>query len=174
MAVESHIVELLLPPVEPVAGQGATAGLTPLEKRLLDEFQNNFPLSPTPFAEMAQCLGTSEEQVLYLLEGLQERGFISRVGPVFKPRQIGASTLAAVSVPAYKLDNIAAYINAFDEVNHNYERDHRLNLWFVITTPDQERLEQVLAEIENYTGLPVMSLPLVKSFHIDLGFSLWC
>ncbi len=173
MAVESHIAELLHPPVE-FPGQDAGIPLTLLERRLLNEFQHDFPLSPTPFAEIAQRLDTSEEQVLYLLESLQERGFISRVGPVFKPRRIGTSTLAAMAVPAEHLESIAAYISAYDEVNHNYERDHQLNLWFVITTPDQERLEQVLAEIENYSGLPVMSLPLVRSFHIDLGFPLWC
>lgn len=173
MSVESHIAEYLFPPAKSQGGDAAT-GLTPLEKRLLDEFQHNFPLSPSPYAEIAQRLGSCEEQILYLLDSLQNRGFISRIGPVFKPRRIGTSTLAAMAVPVEQLETVAAYISAYDEVNHNYERDHRLNLWFVITTPNQERLEQVLAEIESYAGLPVMSLPLVKSFHIDLGFPLWC
>ena len=173
MSVESHIVEYLFPPAKSQGGDAVT-GLTPLEKRLLNEFQHNFPLSPSPYAEIAQRLGSCEEQILYLLDSLQNRGFISRIGPVFKPRRIGTSTLAAMAVPVEQLETVAAYINAYDEVNHNYERDHRLNLWFVITTPNQERLEQVLAEIESYVGLPVMSLPLVKSFHIDLGFPLWC
>ncbi len=173
MAVESHITELLHPRVAS-PGQDAVTDLTLLEKRLLDEFQHDFPLSPTPFADIARRLGSTEEQILYLLDSLQERGFISRIGPVFKPRRLGASTLAAMAVPTEHLEHIAAYISAFDEVNHNYERDHRFNLWFVVTSPDQERLEQVLAEIEEYSGLPVMSLPLVRSFHIDLGFPLWC
>ncbi len=173
MAVESYITELLHPPAES-GGQDTVTDLTPLERRLLDEFQHDFPLSPTPFAEMARRLDSTEEQVLYLLDSLQDRGFISRVGPVFKPRRVGTSTLAAMSVPNNHLEGIAAYINAYDEVNHNYERDHHFNLWFVITTPNQKRLEQVLAEIEDYSGLPVMSLPLVRSFHIDLGFPLWC
>jgi len=148
--------------------------LSPLEKRLLNEFQHGLPLSSTPFAEVARRLETSEEQVLHLLGTLQSRGYISRVGPVFKARRIGSSTLAAMAVPAGRLEAVANYISSYDEVNHNYERHHRLNLWFVITAPDQERLEQVLAEIEAHSGLPVMSLPLIKSYHIDLGFPLWC
>ncbi len=173
MAVESQIAERLSPVAE-TAGQGAVVELTALEKRLLDEFQHDFPLSPAPFAEMARRLGTSEERVLYFLETLQERGLVSRVGPVFKPRRIGSSTLAAMSVSAAQMDKVAAYVNGYDEVNHNYERDNRLNLWFVVTAPDQERLEQVLTEIEAYSGVPVIRLPLVKAFHIDLGFPLWC
>ncbi len=148
--------------------------MSPLEKRLLNEFQHGLPLSSTPFAEVARRLETSEEQVLHLLGTLQSRGYISRVGPVFKARRIGSSTLAAMAVPAGRLEAVANYISSYDEVNHNYERHHRLNLWFVITAPDQERLEQVLAEIEAHSGLPVMSLPLIKSYHIDLGFPLWC
>jgi hypothetical protein len=35
-------------------------------------------------------------------------------------------------------------------------------------------VEQVLAEIEAVTGLPVLNLPLQRAFYIDLGFPLWC
>ncbi|MCF6354142.1 MAG: hypothetical protein L3J26_03415 [Candidatus Polarisedimenticolaceae bacterium] len=147
--------------------------LSDLEKRLLNEYQQGLPLSPTPFADMAQQLGTTEDEVLRILGSLQQQGVISRVGPVFKPKRAGASTLAAVAVPAEEIAAVAAFISAFDEVNHNYERLHRLNLWFVVTAPDQQRVDQVLAEIEAYAGQPVLVLPLLKHFHIDLGFPLW-
>ncbi len=148
--------------------------LTELEKRLLNEYQQGLPLSVTPFADIAQHLGTTEDEVLRILSDMQEQGFISRVGPVFKPKRAGASTLAAVAVPPESLESVAAYVSGFDEVNHNYERLHRLNLWFVITAPNQLRVDEVLAEIEAYSGQPVLYLPLMKHFHIDLGFPLWC
>ena len=148
--------------------------LTELEKRLLNEYQRGLPLSPTPFADIAQHLGVSENEVLHALGDLQARGVISRVGPVFKPRQAGASTLAAIAVPPDRLESVAAHISAYDEVNHNYERENHLNLWFVVTASTQERVDEVLAEIEGHCGLPVLNLPLVKHFHIDLGFPLWC
>jgi len=148
--------------------------LTDLEKRLLNEYQQGLPLSPTPFADMAQHLGTTEDEVLRILNNLQQQGAISRVGPVFKPKRAGASTLAAVAVSPDELESVAAFISAFDEVNHNYERLHRLNLWFVVTAPNQQRVDEVLAEIEAHCGQPVLYLPLMKHFHIDLGFPLWC
>jgi len=143
-----------------------------LQKRLLDEFQHGFPLSPTPYADMAIALGVSEQEVLHNLRLLKAQGKVSRVGPVFRPHSVGASTLAAMRVPAARLEAVAELVNGYPEVNHNYEREHELNLWFVATAPDEAHLQQVLDEIEGRSGLPVMSLPLLEDFHIDLGFKL--
>ena len=148
--------------------------LSELEKRLMNEYQRGLPLSATPFADMAKRLGTSEKKVLRTLNDLQERGIISRVGPVFRPKRAGASTLAAMAVPEERLTSVADLVSAYKEVNHNYEREHHLNLWFVVTAPNQQRVDAVLAEIEDRCRLPVLNLPLVKHFHIDLGFPLWC
>jgi DNA-binding Lrp family transcriptional regulator len=146
--------------------------LNALEQSLLNDFQQGFPLSPTPFAEMAAQLGVSEEQVLTTLARLQQRGAVSRVGPVFRTHSIGASTLAAMSVPEERLEAVAEQVNSFDAVNHNYEREHKLNLWFVATAPNEEHLQQVLQEIESSTGIEVIALPMLEDFHIDLGFDL--
>jgi len=148
--------------------------LSELEKRLLNEYQKGFPLSATPYADIAKQLGTSEALVLDILQKLKSQGFISRVGPVFKPKRLGSSTLAAMAVPVEKLQQVAAIVSGFEEVNHNYEREHTFNLWFVVTARNQERLQQVLQDIQRRTGLAVMDLPLEQQFHIDLGFPLWC
>jgi siroheme decarboxylase len=148
--------------------------LSPLEMRLLNEYQKGLPLCPAPFAEIAARLGTHERTVLGLLQRLQERGVVSRVGPVFKPKRIGASTLAALAVPPERLEAVAALVSAYREVNHNYEREDRYNLWFVVTAPSEERLREVLGEIAARSGCPLLDLPLEKQFHIDLGFPLWC
>lgn len=148
--------------------------LNDLEKRLLNEYQKGLPLSPTPFRDMAERLGTSEALVLKILDRLQQLGVVSRVGPVFRPKRVGASTLAAMAVPEALLESVAARISAYPEVNHNYEREDHYNLWFVVTAPNQQRLEQVLQEMERETGYAILNLPLEKQFHIDLGFPLWC
>lgn len=148
--------------------------LSTLEKRLLNEYQKGFPLSATPYANIAAELGTSEALVLDILQRLKEQGFVSRVGPVLKPKCLGTSTLAAISVPADKLQQAADIISSYGEVNHNYEREHAFNLWFVVTAKDQNRLEEVLDDIQARTGCKVMSLPLEQQYHIDLGFPLWC
>lgn len=143
-----------------------------LEFRLLNEFQRDFPLCPAPFAELASRLGVAEKAVLGGLEKLRREGKVSRVGAVFAPKRIGASTLAAMAVPPERLAAVADAVNRFPEVNHNYEREHRYNLWFVVTAASEGRLQAVLAAIEQSAGLPLLALPLLEEFHIDLGFRL--
>ena len=148
--------------------------LSALEKTLLNDFQRGLPLCASPFAEIARQTGVSEDEVISTLESLQQRGLISRVGPVFAPRRAGASTLAAMAVPVTQLESVAGIVNGFIGVNHNYQREHAFNLWFVVTAPDQAQVERILANIEEATGLPVLDLPLEHAFYIDLGFPLWC
>ena len=142
------------------------------ELSVLNHFQRDFPLVPRPFAAMAQRLGCAEARVLDTLRALKARGAVSRVGGVVTPRRIGASTLAALSVPPERLPAVADRVSAFSEVNHNYEREHRFNLWFVLAAGDLDRLAATLEQIRRDTGCPVISLPLQEEFHIDLGFDL--
>jgi siroheme decarboxylase len=143
-----------------------------LEQHLLDDFQRDMSLSATPFADIAEQLNVSEEEVIKTTQSLQERGVISRVGPVFRPNRIGVSTLAAMSIPDDKIECIARIVSAFPEVNHNYQRDHEFNLWFVVTASSAEHLDIVLYEIEQHTEYPLMSLPMLEDYFIDLGFKL--
>lgn len=143
-----------------------------LSFRLLNEFQRNFPLTSTPYAEIARQLGIDETEALRTLRRLRDEGAVSRVGAVFSPRRIGASTLAALMVPPERLDAVADEVSAHPEVNHNYEREHAWNLWFVATAPDETHLDRVLAEIAAQSGCPSIRLPLEEEFHIDLGFDL--
>ena len=143
-----------------------------LEQHLLNDFQRDMSLSTTPYADMAKKLNVSEDEVLKSIQKLQNNGVVSRVGPVFRPNRIGVSTLAAMSIPKDKLECTARIISAFPEVNHNYERDHQFNLWFVVTASSEEHLDIVLHEIEQHTEQKLMSLPMLDDYFIDLGFKL--
>ncbi len=145
--------------------------MSPFEFRLLNDFQRGFPLCERPFLAIAQTLGCAEDEVIAALLALRERG-LSRVGAVFRPGTIGVSTLAAMAVPTAQLDRVAALVTGFGEVNHNYEREHRFNLWFVVTAADRAHLEATLRAIGAAARVPVMSLPLEREYRIDLGFDL--
>ena len=158
----------------PTDSHAGPSRLSALERRLLNDYQRGFPLSPTPYADIAADLGVGEAEVLACLDSLSRRGMISRIGPVFQPRRTGASTLAAMAVPVDRLEPVADLVSAYPEVNHNYEREHQFNLWFVVTASTRERVTEVLAEIRDRTGLRVLDLPMERQYHIDLGFPLWC
>lgn len=149
-----------------------SAPLTDLEFRLLNDWQRGFPLVSRPYAVLAERLGCDEASVLERLASLKERGHVSRVGAVFRPHVLGWSTLAAVACPPERLDEVARVIDSFPEVNHNYEREHAYNLWFVAAAPTAERVAEVLGDIHRHTGLKPLDLPMVADYHIDLGFEL--
>jgi len=148
--------------------------LTDLERRFLNAFQHDFPLTPTPYADIAEELNVTEAEVLKMLDSLEQRKILSRVGPVFTPNRAGCSTLVAMAVPVKQLEDIAKLVNSYDEVNHNYERLNKFNLWFVLTASDQERIETIILELREKTGFQILNLPLEQAYHIDLGFPLWC
>lgn len=142
----------------------------PLARRLIDRFQRDLPLVPLLWEAMAAELGTTEAEVLSALDELDALGVLARVGATVTPHRAGWSTLAAMAVPEARLEAVAALLSAYGEVNHNYEREHRFNLWFVVTAPSRQRVEAVLAEIEARTGIAVLDLPLERAFKLDLGF----
>lgn len=143
-----------------------------LDFRLLNEFQRNFPLVCRPFHVVAERLGCAEREVIEALRCLADQGLVSRVGPVFAPYALGASTLAALAAPPRRLEELARRVSVYPQVNHNYEREHRFNLWFVVTGTDRADVGSVLRAVEMDTGCEVLTLPLLDEYHIDLGFDL--
>ncbi len=146
--------------------------LDPVDLKLLDRWQRNFPLVPKPFLTIARILDTTEREVLARYRAQKEAHAISRIGAVFAPNTIGASTLAALAVSDDRLEPVAELVNREPGVNHNYEREHVFNLWFVLTGRDRAAIEESLARIRTATACPLIEAPLVRPFHLDLGFSL--
>jgi DNA-binding Lrp family transcriptional regulator len=143
-----------------------------IARRLLDDYQHALPLASRPFAAIADALGTSESRVLETLRALLGAGTVSRIGAVFRPGARGPSTLAAAAVPPARLDAAAERVSALPEVNHNYSREHRYNLWFVASAPTLAGLDEVLDRAAELARAPVIALPMVEEYHIDLGFPL--
>ena len=149
-----------------------TTRMAELQQRLIDEYQRGLPLSLTPYADIARHLGVEEIDVIEGLRTLREDGTVSRVGFVFRPHRIGTSTLAAMAVPKERMEEVAELVNHYPQVNHNYEREHHYNLWFVLTAEDEDELQGTLDELVHVTGIPVLPLPMLDDYHIDLGFNL--
>jgi siroheme decarboxylase len=148
----------------------APISLTTADLQLINAYQRNFPLVARPYLEMAKGLNIDEETVIQRLQYLTEAGVVSRVGAVIQTGKAGCSTLAAIEVPEGQLQQVADLVTHYPEVNHNYEREHKLNLWFVVTAANQERMFALLEEIEQECGYKVHILPMIKNYHIDLGF----
>lgn len=139
---------------------------------LLNPWQRDFPLQREPFAPIAAALGSTVTEVLAAYARLLRGGALSRIGGVFAPAAGGAALLAAMAVPPERLAMVAARVSAHAGVNHNYQREHQLNLWFVMTGHDRTEVEQAMQVLEWTTGLPALRLRMQRAYHIDLGFDL--
>ena len=146
------------------------AGLDDVDATLIDEYQSGFPVEERPFRIVAERLGIDEDDALSRVRRLREKGIFRRFGAVLNPPVIGSSTLAAVAAPDDRFDEIAEIINGYQQVNHNYRRDHEWNMWFVVTAGSRETRDRILDEIEERTGCEVLNLPMLTDYYIDLEF----
>ena len=139
------------------------------DRRIINRLQDGFPVVEAPFAEAAADLELSEAVLIERLKALVDAGYLSRFGPMYRAESLGGDiTLAAMQVPADDVDRVAEILNGRREVAHNYERDHAMNLWFVLAVEETGRIPDVLAEIESATGYPVFNLPKIEEFFVGL------
>lgn len=140
-----------------------------IDKKLIDRLQAGIPITETPFAAIATELDLAEDEIIQRIQNLLDQKILSRFGPMYDAVRLGGGlTLAAMAVPADRFTEVTELVNAHPEVAHNYRRDHRLNMWFVLATERSERIEAVLKEIESESGIPVLNLPKLEEYFLDL------
>ena len=144
-----------------------------IDKQLINSLQRGLPVCDEPFADIAAELNMDTEGVLQRIERLKAQKYLTRFGPMFHAEKLGGGlTLAAMEVEPAAFDTIAAIVNSFEEVAHNYQRDHPLNMWFVLATETPQQIDRIIAAIEKKTGLPVYNMPKQEEFYVGLYFAL--
>lgn len=145
-----------------------------LDCRICDLLQTGFPLTPTPFASMAQTLNIDEDKMLRRVQAMKDSGVLRQISAIFDSRRLGyRSLLVAFSVPADRLELVAASISAHRGVSHSYERRHQFNLWFTLTAPPGEDPEEETARLAERTQTTLWAaLPAIRTFKIGVNFKL--
>ena len=147
----------------------SVATLDEIDRKLINALQGDFPLVAEPYRQVAETLGLSETELLRRLDSMLERRVLTRFGPMFQiERAGGAFVLAAMRVPETDFERVAAQVNAFPEVAHNYRREHALNMWFVLATATPQGIAETIAAIEAATGLPVFAFPKEREYFVEM------
>lgn len=140
-----------------------------IDKRIINQLQQGFPICASPYNRVAQQLDISEADLISRLQTLLAEGVLSRFGPMYHAEQMGgALSLAALKVPEADFDRVSHIVNAFPEVAHNYARNHSLNMWFVLATERPEQVQHVIEVIQQQTGLVVHNMPKIKEYYVGL------
>ena len=145
-----------------------------LREQVLDLIQSGFPLESDPYGVIAAQLGATRGDVLEAVASLRAEGTIRRLGASFSSKKLGySSTLCALAVPgdANEVDRVAAIVNAYPNITHNYLRTNRYNLWFTIIARGPEEVARILAEIEEKSGCTnALNLPATALYKIKVDF----
>ena len=152
-------------------------GLTRLDRGIINAFQGGFPVIQRPFEQAAAALfdrgiDVTPTELRERVAALDEAGTLSRFGALVNAEAIGGTaTLVAMHAPETRFDEVAETVNAHREVAHNYEREHpHLNMWFVVSVADEDRVREVLNEIEAETGQETYNLPKQREFRVEAKF----
>ena len=145
-----------------------------IDRELLNKVQDEIPLTEQPYAQLAESLGLSEDEVIERLGALKDQGIIRRMGGVFDSRRLGyKGTLCALKVPEDRIDEVAAVINQYAGITHNYLRRHEYNMWFTLLAQSPEKTQRILAEIQEKTGLDdLLNLPSRRFFKVRVNFQI--
>jgi DNA-binding Lrp family transcriptional regulator len=143
-----------------------------IDRRLINALHGGLPICERPYAAVGERLGLAEDDVVARLRRLTASGVLSRFGPLYDAERLGGGlTLAAMAVPTARFEEVAAIVNGFPEVAHNYQRAHELNMWFVVATERPEQIAEVLSDIKAATGLSVLNLPKTEEYFPELKLS---
>jgi DNA-binding Lrp family transcriptional regulator len=144
-----------------------------LDRQLLNLMQNDFPLTPRPYLDMAKKLDISEEEVLNRIQAMQQNGIIRRTGAILDSSKMGFySTLCACRVEEERIDEVAAIINGQKGVTHNYVRDHYYNVWFTLTAPSYDEAMKIIRDIEQAARTKVLAMPAIKTYKIKVSLNM--
>lgn len=147
---------------------------TLLEREFINQFQGNFPLQSRPFLIISKRLDCTENKLIDITERLIAKKIITRFGPLYDAVKLGGGlTLAALCVPEHRYREVTEIVNACPEVAHNYRREHKLNMWFVLATEKPEQINTMLHSIEYMTRLPVFDFPKQHEFYVGLWLHLY-
>ncbi len=141
-----------------------------LTAELLSLIQKKFPLTPKPFAKIAGMLDCTEGEVLESVQAQKDASIIRQISPIFDTKRLGySSSLVAFVVDKEDIDAAVEFINSHPGISHNYERDHRFNIWFTLAVaPDSLLgLEKTVSLLAQKSGAKdFIILPTLKMFKI--------
>jgi DNA-binding Lrp family transcriptional regulator len=136
-----------------------------LDRALINILQGGFPICERPYAEVAARVGSDEATVIARIDGLLQRGLLSRFGPMYHAEQMGgALSLAAMEIPVEDFERVTGIVNQQPEVAHN----HRLNMWFVLATETPDEQQDAIARIERESGYGVYNMPKIREYFVEL------
>ena len=128
-----------------------------LSRRLIKLTQAGLPITATPYADIAEKLGVSSDEVITRLARMLDAGAIRRIGAVPNHYALGyrGNGMSVWDIPDEHIDAAGNEMAALDFVSHCYQRPRfgkqwPYNLFAMVHGHDRE---EVLARIDEMKSL---------------------
>ena len=101
------------------------------ERLLIAALQDGLPLVSHPYAEIAQQINSSEQEVIEYISKMQQQGDIKRLGIVVRHRELGynANAMVVWDIADDLVDDLGQCFGQFDFVTLSYRRPRHMPDW---------------------------------------------
>ena len=133
--------------------------LTEDDRDFIRETQQDLPLRPHPFDDMASRLGMTVEQLLFQLKEFQQAGLMRRYAAILRHQKAGfvANGMVCWKVPEDRVMEVGEVAASFPQVSHCYQRptypDWPYSLFSMIHARSEEKCRRIAEKISEKTGL---------------------
>ncbi|WP_435346289.1 siroheme decarboxylase subunit beta [Haloarchaeobius sp. HRN-SO-5] len=135
--------------------------LTPRERDLVLEIQDGFPVTATPYLDVADAIGADVDWVVETVRRFEREGKIRRVGVIPNHYALGYTEngMTVWNVPDDVVDDVGPAVAGLDFVTHCYERPRHDGVWpynfFAMThgrseAESRQRIDQVRETMAEY------------------------
>jgi len=133
--------------------------LSPVDRAVINELQQDLPICERPFKAMAAAVGLGTDQFLRECQSLRERSVIRRLSASINHYSAGfvANLLSAWMVQPNLIESAGKKVAAFREVSHCFERQSspswQYRLYTVVHGHSREFCLDIIQQICKETGL---------------------
>lgn len=134
--------------------------LTDIERAVINEVQQQLPLTPRPFDGMSENLDMEVRDFLSVCRSLLGRGIMRRFGASIEHQNAGftANAMVCWAVPPERVVEVGHTMAGFREVTHCYERDTgpdwpRFNIFTMIHGGTTEENEKTVSRMAGATAI---------------------
>ena len=130
-------------------------------------FQEQLPITESPFTEYAKQLGISEDEVIALLQKYLANGTIRRVAGLLKHNKAGFTTnaMVALEIAPEQCDEAGAALSQFTFITHCYKRtaypDWPYTMYAMVHAKNKEEFDGYLERIR--TAVDCKSIRVLRS-----------
>ncbi len=128
-----------------------------LDRAIIEATQAGLPLTPRPYATVAEQVGSDEATVMARMQAMQDSGVIRRIGAVPNHYVLGfrGNGMSVWEVPEDRIQACGEKVGALDFVSHAYHRPKHPPLWNynLFAMVHGRNREEVMQKVEQIAAL---------------------